>query len=306
MTFTQNGKMIRDLNLYENFIAVIEQPSITAAAETLGRSVQAVSRDLGRLEAEFGVSLIARSTRRRKPTPAGLALYERLKPLLAELARIREETMSEATVVSGALKVAAPMLFGPRVLTPLVADFLARYPQVSVHLTLEDSFIDPTVSGADVSVRIGETPNSALIARRLGAVRRVIVAAPSYLSGRDQPLCPSDLRSHQCVVRHGPNESARWTFRVGGREESVLVRGRFETDSVGAAIEAVVQGLGIGIYTYWQVRDLIDQGRLQLLLTDCEPNPLPVQALWVATPHLPARTRLFIEFLATHLAGKLK
>lgn len=298
--------MIRDLNLYENFIAVIEQPSITAAAEILGRSVQAVSRDLGRLEAEFGVSLIARSTRRRKPTPAGLALYERLKPLLAELARIREETMSEATVVSGALKVAAPMLFGPRVFTPLVADFLARYPQVSVHLTLEDSFIDPTVSGADVSVRIGETPNSALIARRLGAVRRVIVAAPSYLSGRDQPLCPSDLRSHQCVVRHGPNESARWTFRVGGREESVLVRGRFETDSVGAAIEAVVQGLGIGIYTYWQVRDLIDQGRLQLLLTDCEPNPLPVQALWVATPHLPARTRLFIEFLATHLAGKLK
>ena len=85
----------------------------------------------------------------------------------------------------------------------------------------------------------------------------------------------------------------------------MLVRGRFETDSVAAAIEAVVQGLGVGIAALWQVRDLVDQGKLQLLLTDCEPEPLPVQAMWVATPHMPVRTRLFIEFLVNHLAGRL-
>jgi DNA-binding transcriptional LysR family regulator len=305
LSFTQNEKMTRDLGPYESFIAVVEQPSITAAADVLGRSVQSVSRDLAHLESELGVSLIARTTRRRQPTPAGRALYERLKPLLADFSLLEEETRSNATVVSGALTIAAPMLFGPRIVTPIVAQFMNRYPQVSARLILEDDFIDPTVSGADVSVRVGESPDSALMSRRLGRVRRVIIASPAYLQGLEQPTKPAHLASHQCVVRQGPTESARWTFRVRGKDEIVTVRGRFSTDSVAAAIEAVVQGLGVGVAALWQVRELVDQGKLQLLLTDCEPEPLPVQALWLATAHLPARTRLFIDFLATHLTGKL-
>jgi DNA-binding transcriptional LysR family regulator len=296
--------MIRDLGLYENFMAVVEQPSITAAAKLLRRSVQAVSRDLARLEADLGVTLIARTTRSRQLTAAGGTLYDRLKPLLSNFELACEEARAAAAAVRGPLRIAGPTLFGPRVLTPIIAEFLMRYAEVTVSLDLTDAFVEPTVSGADVTVRIGDSPVSGAIARRLGEIRRVVVAAPSYLATHGRPLRPADLAGHSCIVRRGAHDAIRWAFRVDGGDEFVAVRGRFETDNVDAANEAVARGLGIGVTAYWQVRDLIDQGRMELLLTNYEPQPRPIQAIWAHSSRLPARTRLFIEFLAGRLGAQ--
>lgn len=294
--------MIRDLRAYEAFVAIVDNPTLTAAAAALGRSVQAVSRDLGRLEADLGAPLLIRTTRRRRLTPAGEAFHGRIKALLGDLQLAREEVALQASSVAGRLSINAPTLFGPRVLTPLVAEFLRRYTDVSVDLSLTDAFVDPARSGADVTIRIGQSPPSGLVVRRLATVRRATLASPGYLAESGRPRHPSDLRAHRCVVRRGARAGDRWVYRVDGRTLAVPVRGRFETDSVAASIEAMVQGLGIGVAAMWQVRELVGEGRLEVVLADYEPPRLPLQALWAPSRRLPARTRLFVEFLAARLA----
>jgi len=195
--------MLKDLAAYRTFVAIVEQSSLTAAAEALGRSVQAVSRDLMRLESDLGSPLVLRTTRRRQLTTAGKEFYRRIAATLAELDRAEEDFRARTLRVAGPIKITGPTLFGPRVVTPIITDFLARYTEVSIALDLTDSFVDPAASGADFTIRIGDTPASSLIARRLGEVRRVAVASPAFLEARGRPQRPSELSTHDCVVRRG-------------------------------------------------------------------------------------------------------
>ena len=297
--------MIRDLSLYQTFVAVAEQPTLTAAAAALGRSVQAVSRDLGRLETILGAKLLLRTTRRQQLTPAGEAFYERIRRLLSELEDAEEEVRARTSRVAGALKIVGPTLFGPRFLVPAIAEFLQAYPEVSVVLELGDAFIDPVVSRADVTIRIGDQPNSPLISRRLAEISRVIVAAPAYLDRRGAPRVPADLVGHDCVVRHGDSEAARWKFGEGAEAATVAVKGHFETNSVPAQIEAISRGLGIGVVAYWQVKDRIESGELAVLLPESRFKPRPIRALWTPSAPLPARARLFVDLLAKRLASEV-
>lgn len=304
MTFSIIRRMIRDLDVYESFLAVAAEGSITAAAQMLGRSIQAVSRDLARLEADLGVSLIARTTRTHRITDAGRIFVDRVKPLLSELEAAWEEARDHATVIAGTLRVAAPTLFGPQVLAPIIADFMARHPQLAVRLELADALIDPVVSGADVTVRIGDSPDSSAIARRIGEVRQVMIAAPSYLARHGRPEHPDDLAAHACVIRYSAADARRWTVGNREREAVVEVRGVFETNSVAAANRAVELGLGVGRALLWQVREAVEQGRLEIILADFEPPPRPVLAIWSPGVQLPSRARHFVEFLAQKLAAE--
>ncbi len=297
------GKMdngsLRDL---EVFVAIAEEGNLTAAARRLDRSLQAVSRSLQVLEREAGTLLVARTTRQCRLTTAGEQFYTRIKQVLADLAMARAELAEYATTVTGRLRICGPTLFGPRYLAPLLAAFLARYPQLTASLDLSEEYDDPAVSGADVTIRIGETPDSNLIARRLGTIRRVTFASPAYLEARGRPLRPADLMQHDCVVRSALPEASLWRYRSKrGVEEAVQVRGRFESNSTAAINDAVASGLGIGRAAYWQIGELVQQRRVELILTDYELSPLPLQALWLPTRRLPARTRLFVEFLAARL-----
>ncbi|HTR15262.1 MAG TPA: LysR family transcriptional regulator, partial [Roseiarcus sp.] len=213
--------MLKDLIAYRTFVAIAEQPSFTAAAEALGRSVQAVSRDLMRLEADLGSPLVLRTTRRRQLTTAGKEFYRRIAAALADLDRAEEDFKARTLRVAGPIKINGPTLFGPRVVTPIIAEFLARYKEVSIGLELNDAFVDPAASGADLTIRIGDTPPSSLIVRRLGEVRRVTVASPAYLEARGRPQRPCELTGHSCVVRRGDREAARWTFVTDEGETTV-------------------------------------------------------------------------------------
>ena len=290
------------LDGYATFVAIVEGGSLTAAARRRGQSLQSVSRSLSLLEKDLGVALIRRTTRRLQPTPAGLAFHARIRAALADIELARTEAAESGMEIAGRLPIGASTLFAPIYIVPLIAAFMERYPALRVELILSDEFADPIGAGLDLAIRIGDLPDSSLVARRLGSLRRVVFAAPGYLAKHGRPEKPADLRHHACVVRTAAQAGDRWTFLVRGKRETVDVDGPFRCNGAAACNEAVALGLGIGAAPLWQIRPLLDAGRVELVLTDCEGEPVPVHALWHATPVVPARIRALVDFLVARLA----
>jgi DNA-binding transcriptional LysR family regulator len=289
------------LDDYKAFIAIVDCGSLTKAAKHLGRSLQAVSRALAALEKDLGVRLIHRTTRRVQPTPTGVNFYGRVRAALADIESARAEAAAGGAEVAGHLRLGAPTLFAPTYVMPAVATFMERHPAVSVELIAADEFQDPVAEGLDLVVRIGELTDSSLTARRIAGLRRVTFAAPGYLARRGRPSRPGDLKDHACIVRTLAQAPLRWSFRRDGREELIEVRPRFSSTSAAVCNEAVAQALGVGIAPLWQIRSLLDAGRVELLLTGFEPEPTPVHLVWPSRDLLPARTRSLIDFLAARL-----
>ena len=296
---------MQSLRELETFVAIAEEGSLTGAARRLGRSLQAVSRGLQALENQMGATLVLRTTRTSRLSAAGERFYNRVKAILADLEIAQTELAEDAQRLTGRLNVNAPTLFGPRFIVPLVSEFLLRHTDLRAAVTLDDEFSDPATSGADVTVRIGATPDSRLVARKLADVRRVAFASASYLLTHGHPRTPDDLAAHACVVRTGVPTPHRWNFTANtGDEISVSVAGRFESDQVAAVNAAVLGGLGIGLAAFWQIREAVETGQASIVLPEYEPAPLPLFALWPRTRKMPARTRLLIDFLAARLAGE--
>ena len=286
---------------YQAFVAIIEKRSLTAAAHHLRRSLQSVSRSLAALEHDIGIELIRRTTRRLSPTDAGLAFYRRLSAALAEIEAAKLETSNRRAEATGLLRIAGSTGFSPLYIVPALPEFLAAHPGVEVELELSDRFIDIIGEGYDLAIRIGELPDSALKARRLANSRRVVFAAPGYLAKHGRPRSPEDLARHQCIVRTASRVGNAWPFKVNGRVKTVKVAGRLRTSGAAAANMAAALGLGIAFGPLWQVKSLIDRGDVELILSRFEPPTIPINAVWPATKVLPARTQLFVEFLAARL-----
>jgi len=292
------------LEQYEAFVQTIERGSLTEAAKRLSRSLQSISRALATLENELGVELVRRTTRRLHPTPAGLMLYEKLRAALKDIEDARTEARQDADRVSGTLRVGASVLFAPNYIVPAATAFLQRFPDVEIELVLSDDLADLIEDRLDMAVRIGELGALSLRAKKLAQLRRVVVAAPSYLALRGYPETPSDLSSHLCVVRTFGPEGDTWPLTLGAETVHVTVKGRLRCNDAAAANAAVLHGAGIGLAPLWQVRPDIDAGRLELLLPRYEPPPIAVSAVWPASSGTPARTRVFIEMLSHRLAGE--
>jgi DNA-binding transcriptional LysR family regulator len=286
---------------YQAFTAIVEKQSLTAAARHLGRSLQAVSRSLAVLERDLGVELIRRTTRRSNPTDAGQVFYQRLSAALAEIDAAKVETSNRRVEATGVLRIAGSTNFSPLYVVPALPEFLAAHPGVQVDLELSDRYIDLIGEGHDLAIRIGQLPDSTLKAKLLANSRRVVFAAPSYLAKQGRPHSPEDLTRHQCIVRTADRDGNAWPFKVNGRIKTVKVAGRFRTSGAVAANAAAALGLGIASGLLWQVRPWLDRGELELLLTRFEPPCVPIHAVWSATKLLPARTQLFVDFLAVRL-----
>ncbi|HZH11902.1 MAG TPA: LysR family transcriptional regulator [Microvirga sp.] len=290
----------------EAFLAVVDEGSLTAAGRRLGRSLQAISRSLAALEHSVGVELIQRTTRLSQPTEAGRAFYERVKPALQELNDARLEAASQHAEPSGLLRIGASVLFGPAHLVPVVARFMERHPQIRIELALSDRFVDLADDRLDMAVRIGHLPDSSLKARRLGELRRVFFGSPKYFDRYGRPQHPNDLSRHQCVIRSTDRQDDAWPILIDGKPGTVRVNGRFRADDTATTYAAVAQGLGIGFTPLWQIRDLVDRGVVELVLIPFEPPTVPIHAVWHGSKLTPAKTRLFIDFLARELeCGRL-
>jgi DNA-binding transcriptional LysR family regulator len=289
---------------FQAFVAIVDKGSLTAAAKQLGRSLQSISRSLATLEGDLGVELIARTTRRSAATEAGLAFYRRVGAALSEIEAVKLETSNRRSEPVGLLRITCSTVFAPLYVVPAVCAFLESHPKVDIDLDMSDGYVDLISQGFDLAIRIGELPDSSLKAKRLADLRRVVFAAPDYFAKHGRPKVPGDLAGHQCLIRTSARDSDAWPFLVGGRLKAVKVAGRFRSSGALAVNEAAVQGLGIANAPLWQVRALVDRGVVELILTRFEPPRVPVHAVWPATRLLPAKTQLFLDYLAARLKAE--
>ncbi|MGD9883476.1 MAG: LysR family transcriptional regulator [Reyranella sp.] len=286
----------------ETFLAVIEAGSQTAAARRLGRSLQSVNRSLLALERRVGVELVRRTTRRSAATEAGQEFYRRVKPAFIEISEAHRDVARRRAEPSGLLRIAAPVQFASAYVVPAVAQFMQRYPEIEIDLKVSDRSVDLLGDGVDLAVRIRDLPDSSLKTRRLGQLRTVVYGAPAYFARHGRPRHPDDLATHQGILRRAADSQTDvWRFQIGRKARTVRVAGRFRTDNTAAARSAVCEGLGLGYGPFWQVRDLVDTGALEIVLENFETPRFPIQAVFPPSGMPPAKTRLFADLLAERL-----
>lgn len=280
-------------------VAVLETGSLAAASRRLRRSPPSITRALAALEDRVGARLVERTTRRLAATEAGRTLAGQARAVLAGYADAVRDA-NEAPL-RGTLRVTAPVVFGRRHVTPLAIAFLDAHPAVAVDLMLADRNLDLVEERLDAAVRIGPLADSSLVARRVGEVRRVLVASPGYLAARGTPRTPGDLARHDAIFSSGRPVPVEWRFKEGARGRVVRLAPRLLVNEVEAALVGARMGRGIAMALSYQVADDLAAGVLVRLLPDHEPPPLPVQLVIPGGRHMAPRVRVFLDHAARHL-----
>lgn len=283
------------------FVATVEEGNLSAAARRLRRSLQSISRSLATLERSIGVELIRRTTRQSNPTTGGLEFYNRVRPALLEISDAANDAASQRTEPTGLLRISASVLFAPIYLMPVIATFMHRYPKVEIELKLSDRFVDLLEEGIDLAIRIGDLPDSGLRARRLGELRRVVFGSPEYFAQHGRPTHPGELVHHQCVTRRLDTSAETWPFMIEGEAKAIRIAGRLRTDNTAATYAAATHGIGLGFTPFWQIRHLVDQGQLEVVLADFETPSVPIYAVSPFTKVPLPKAQLLIELLAKKL-----
>jgi len=286
-------------SLYEMvvFSKVVGAGSLSAAARDLGVSTAVVSRKLAALEARIGVRLLNRTTRRLALTDEGARYHEACTRILLEIEEADTAAAARRVEPQGVLKVALPASFGHLYVAPLVPLFAERYPKVQLALSLSDRTVNVVEEGYDLAVRIGELEDSSLAARRLAPNRRVVCASPAYLRRHAAPRTPDDLAQHNCLTTTDFQMS--WEYNgPDGRRGAVRVSGRYACDNWEVLREWAVAGLGVALKSTWDVRRHLEDGSLVPLLPGYDFGPdVAIYAVYPHRRYLPAKTRVFIDFL---------
>ena len=281
-------------------VAVVDQGSLVGAARRLRRSPPAITRALAALEHRVGARLIERTTRRASVTAAGRALAEQSRALLTGY----DEAVTDISPapVRGRLRVTAPVQFGRRHVAPLVTAFLRKFPESQVELVLNDRFLDLVEEALDVAIRIGALADSSLLVRRIGEVRRVVVASPDYLARRGTPTKPAELTAHDTIFSTSTWGPLEWRFGSRARTTIVRLAPRLLANDVEARLDAARAGHGIARVLSYQVTEDLGAGRLVRVLRDFEPPPLPVQLVTASRAHMAPKVRAFLDLAAERLA----
>lgn len=280
------------------FVTVAELSGFAQAARQLRLSPSAVTRTVAALEDHLGTRLLQRTTRSVALTDAGSRYLERARRVLADIAEAEEAAQSERSVPTGRFSVTAPNLFGRLHVAPLMSEYLAKYRTVRGELTLSDRNANLIEDGIDAAVRIGVLDESSLVARQVGATRRVVVAAPRYLSRRKKPRVPADLAGHALVQFTAIHPTPEWRFIAGDQPTRIAFLPSFVTNSADAAIGHAESGGGLAMVLAYQVMDAVRSGKLRVVLSDFEPAPLPIHIVYPTTRLLSAKVRAFIDLLA--------
>ena len=280
------------------FARVVAAGSLSAAARELGTSPALISRRLAALESRLGVRLVNRTTRTLNLTVEGSRYYEACTRVLADIQEADAEVAAGRVEPRGALKVALPASFGHQHVAPLVPKFAERYPKVELALSLSDRSVNVMDEGFDVAVCIADLRDSSLAARRLAPNRRVVCASPAYLAAHGTPRTPEDLAKHNCLVVS--DFTTNWEYKTrDGRSASVRVQGRYACDNWEVLRQWALAGLGIALKSTWDVYRQLEDGSLVVVLPDYAfHSDVAIYAVYPHRRFLPAKTRVFIEFLA--------
>lgn len=296
------------------FVRVVEAGSFSAVANESGTTQSAVSKQIAALERELGHKLLARTTRSLALTAEGERYFEQARRLVAEIAEAEASLASGNRQLKGWLRVAASVGFGRLVLMPLVQRFLERHPDVRIDLKLSDGFIDLVERGVDVAARIGDLPDSSLIARQVGQSTREVLARRDYLrslpEGPGQPRVPEDLARHNCIVYTGSAMRHTWRFVAGpgagdpiGTVRTVPVGGSLQTDSSEVVRTAVLSGMGIAYTPTWLFHEEIAAGDIVRLLPDWS-VPSPIHLVSPQERRHSAKVQAFVDHVAAELGAR--
>jgi DNA-binding transcriptional LysR family regulator len=290
----------------QTFVRVVETGSFSAVAREQSGTQSAVSKQVAALERHLGTKLLTRTTRALSLTDDGERYFEDAQQVVAEVMAAEGRLRRGQQHLSGKLRVAASVGFGTRVLRPHVHSFLKAHPAVRIELKLHDGFIDLVEQGIDLAVRIGNLVDSTLVARRVGTVRRAVVASRAYIEAvhvEPMPQVPEDLKRHPCIIYTELRNRNLWDFSTpDGSAVSVRVEGPLHTNSSEIVRAAVLDGVGIAYSPTWLFQDLIDAGVVQVLLPNWQPSPLPLHLVSPPERRQAAKVRAFAEHLATSLA----
>jgi DNA-binding transcriptional LysR family regulator len=283
------------LQAMTTFVAVVDSGGFASAARKLNLSPPVVTRAVAELEERLGLRLLTRTTRVVRVTEAGARFAEDCRRILGDIEEAETAATGTHAAPRGTLTLTAPVLFGHLYVTPILVDYLQRFPEVDAQCLFLDRVVNVVEEGIDVAVRIGELPDSTLQATRVGRVRRVLVAAPAYLKARGVPLRPQALAEHTIVSASAVTPVSEWRFDEAGKPLLQRLHARMRTTTNDSAIAAVVAGLGITRLLSYQVAAHLKSGALQILLEDFEAAALPVHVLHHEGRRATQKVRAFID-----------
>lgn len=296
------------LALYRTFVRCVEAGSFSAVAAEQNTSQPTISRQIAALEEHLGCLLFQRTTRSLTQTDEGRTLYGLALATLDAAGQAEVAVGRRKGRVSGRLRLACAGVFGRLHVIPRLPLLLARYPDLEVDLVMQDRTTDLVEEGVDLALRVGLNQDAALMGRKIGLSRRVVVASPAYLAANGRPTHPADLARHSCIIYGGLAAGPSWTFATAEGPLTVPVTGRLRVDNTEGVRAAALSGLGIAYVPVWHfVEDELESRRLEVILRDYEPTPHPISAVWQSRRLMSPKLRAAIDFFAAefHLDPKL-
>jgi len=282
-----------------NFVRIVDSGSLSSAAQETGQSVASLVRSLAALERYLGVRLLNRSTRRMALTEEGGEYLDWSRRTLADFEAMEQRLESRDGVTRGLLRMTAPVEFGQRYLAPLVNTFLREHSAITVELIFNDHVVGLLDERLDLALRVGHLPDSAMVARQVGATRLVTCASPDYLRQAPAIDSPDALQHHACISLSA--QGRQWYFRHGDKERAQQIAPRLVCNQIRAASLACVQGVGIVRLMHYQVAQELAEGRLVRILRDYEPMDLPIQLVYPHSLQLSPRVRTFVDWVCPQL-----
>ncbi|WP_439515719.1 LysR family transcriptional regulator [Oceanibaculum nanhaiense] len=286
-----------DVEDLQTFVAVADAGGVSAAARRLGLSKSIVSRRLFRIEAELGVQLLARTTRGAALTEAGITFRDHAARASAEIDTARE-TILPTGDLRGRLRIAMPLAFGPTHFAPVLAEMAHQHPQLQIHSSYSDRFVDLIAEGFDCAIRVGYLQDSNLIAKRIGPIYGKLVASPDYIKTHGSPETPDEIITHQALMQG----TETWQFMDGDRIITVQPQGRFKADNATALAVAAVAGLGIAWIPDCITYDHVASGALVPIMTRYPPPPAGAYVIRPPGQHPTRKIRVLTEMLIEHVA----
>jgi DNA-binding transcriptional LysR family regulator len=285
------------------FVKVVETGSFSATARQLHMGQPAVSKMVAQLEDKLGTRLFVRTTRSLTLTDNGASYLEACKRILEDVGDAERKVAGEYLTPRGELVITAPTLFGRLYIMPVVAEFLATFPDINVRLTLTDRNVHLVDEQIDLAVRIGDLIDSTMVAVRVGSVRRIVCASPKFLAANGTPKSPLELAEKPCVTFEELLGGAYWNFYYPGSnaEKSIPVRCRLSINTSDAAVDAAVAGVGFTQVLSYQAAKAVEAGQLRVVLRKFERSPIPVSIVHPGQARVPLKTRSFLEFAAPRL-----
>jgi DNA-binding transcriptional LysR family regulator len=283
------------------YVAVVDGGSFASAADKLDISRAMVSKQIQKLEEHLGTRLLNRTTRRLSLTETGREFYERSTQIMTDVEEAEQVAGQMNRTPQGVLRVTIPLSYGQHRLATIIGDYTQAYPKVQLDISLSDRKVDLIEDGFDLAVRIGVMPQSDLIARKIGGVRSIVCASPTYIARHGAPQAPTELSSHACLGYTLTGSGADWRFETPDGPLVVPIAGPIRADNGDIIRLAALSGAGILFQPHFIVGDDLAAGRLIQLLPEWQSAELGVYAVYPSRKHLSAKVRTFVDFLAAAL-----